>query len=352
MRKYPTFYEYLNAKGALVEKPVIDPSADQLDMPKPTAKDDPHQTNKTVKGKHDQVAEYLNAKGTLVDAPSIETVPDYDGPDDKAPPGGGANYKATGTPKAAAKGENGFGNMGEKSLKYNPANDSKKEKTVATWPKTTTEAFLEKTKGMSMAEFTRFMLEDCGCGVPQAAEDLPFVTAYSTGKIQPHPPEAIKYVVVLANKNDEVLGNLVHEIKGSGGLSKLLKTVLAHPEAYDELVGLMGDDNEGPNIAGSLARAMHSNFNKFLMDQEGMYESVAPPIGLDDEEEEGFGDNSFEEEPEDDHDMEGMDDEDHDDAGDDSDMDDIPHHAKPQRKLKKKFAWNHMLDAMKKYGLH
>lgn len=347
MRHYPTFFEYLNAQGSLVEKPKIDASADTAIIPKPKAKEDPHKANKTP-AKHKQLGEYLNAKGVLVDNPGTEVVPDYNGPTDAKPPGPGspAPYKAGNSNQAAAKGESGFGDMGEKSLKYEP--ETKKDKQVPTWPKTTTESFLAKTRGMSMSEFTKFMLEDCGCGgMPEAAEDLPFVTAYSTGKIQPHPPEAIKYVVVLANKNDGVLGNLVHEIKGSGGLGKLLKAILGHPESHDELVGLLGDDAEGPNLANSLARAMSMNYNKFLSDQEGMYESVAPPIGPDTEDDLGmdmdddteddddFSDNSFEEEPE--------------DRADDE-MDDIPGHVKP-KKLKKKFAWNHILDAMRKHGL-
>lgn len=384
--------------------------------------------------------EYLNGKGNIVEKPSVELVSDYHGPDDNTPPDSKVPYKTPLTPKAAQKGEKGFAELGDGKLVYEPNTDisyeTKKDvmkefavakartdakcdykgpfspapkggkpyvakpqsvgnkalgelgdaankyepDTVSVKP-TRTESFLNKTRSMSLGEFTKYMLKECGCG-QVSGDDLPYITAYSTGKIQPHPPEAIKYVTVLANKNDGILENLVSTIIDMGYLGKLMKAVLEHPQAYEELTGLLGDDKDGPARCKSFAGAMSNSYSKFLSDQEGMYESVSSPIGFEDEEdmedeenhdsqeeEEEFGDeegmegdeslgDGEEGDFEDDEEglkgdeefegEEGLEDEDFDDledgkevAHDEEEMDNRP------KRLKKKFAHHHLLDAMK-----
>lgn len=388
--------------------------------------------------------EYLNDKGKIVEKPEVERVSDYHGPDDKTPPSGKVPYKTPLTPKAAQKGEKGFAELGDGKLVYEPntevdyetKKDVMKEFTVAkartdakgdykgpfsSAPKdgkpyvakaqspgnkalgelgdeankyepdtakakpTRTESFLNKTRSMSLGEFTKYMLKECGCG-QVSGEDLPYITAYSTGKIQPHPPEAIKYVTVLANKNDGILENLVSTIIDMGYLGKLMKAVLEHPQAYEELTSLLGDDKDGPSRCKSFAGAMSNSYDKFVSDQEGMYESVSSPIGFEDEEDDTEEELSGEEEEEGEEDIvddeenglevdeegdfedEEVDDEEEDFGpdqeelegedelgdGDDREMEDeddssdseMDMEPKPKR-LKKKFAHHHLLNAMK-----
>jgi len=373
--------------------------------------------------------EYLNDKGSVVDKPDVETVPDYHGPDEKTPPNSKVPYKNPTTPKAGQKGEKGLSELGDDKLKYEPdtavkydvkkdvmkENMDAKGKVVAkattavvadykgpksdapkggkpyigkavkpgdkalgelgdselkyepdtdTSKPTKTESFLGKTKGMSLAEFTKYMLEECGCG-QVSGDDLPYVTAYTTGKFQPHPPEVIRYISALADKNQGVLDNLVSTVISMGYLSKLMKAIFEHPQAYEELTALFGDEEDGPSRCKSFAGAMGNSYNKFLSDQEGLYESVSGPIGFEDEDseeeeehhhhhdEEGSEDDEFEPEEEDLDDSDGEEDMDAEDQGEedfDSEMsgddheEDEPEHK--ERKLKKKFAHHHLLDAM------
>ena len=405
--------------------------------------------------------EYLNAKGKVVENPETKEVPDYEGPDEKFPPSGKVPYNTPVANKKPEEGEGGLADMGDSKLKYEPTKGSKYEvkkdvmkeymdekgkvlergredvkgeykikvpaspaggnskpyigsaikpgekslgevgdKDFIYEPdtknskkvNTKTEGFLNKTKGMSLSEFTKYMLKECGCGQVEG-DDLPYVTAYTTGKFQPHPPEVIRYISVLADKNNGILENLVGQMISMGYLNKLLKAVFEHPQAYEELVSLLGDDNDGPTRCKSFAGAMNNSYSKFLSDQENMYESVSSPIGfedemgeLDDSEEDHEGSEDDEEGGEEDYeDHEGSEDdeeggeedyedhedseddeevgeedyEDHEDSEDDQEdseesLDDSGEHAgdgdSASRKLKRKFAHNHLLDAMSKYN--
>ena len=398
--------------------------------------------------------EYMDAKGKVVDKPEVETVPDYHGPDDKYPPDSKVPYKTPVANKKPAAGESGLSELGDGKLKYDPTKNSNyevkkdvmkeymdekgkvlergredikgeyKSKVPACPPggnskpyvgsaikpgekglgelgdkdfvyepdtknspkiKTKTEGFLDKTKGMSISEFTKYMLKECGCGQVEG-EDLPYVTAYTTGKFQPHPPEVIRYISILANKNDGILENLVGQMISMGYLGKLLKAIFQHPQAYEELVSLLGDENDGPSRCKSFAGAMNNSYSKFVSDQESMYESVSSPIGFEDEEEEEphhhhddegeFDDESEEEgefddeseeggefddegdegefddegEDEGEFDDEGEDEGEFDDEGEDEgefDDEGEPSPEEDRPRLKKKFAHDHLLDAMR-----
>ena len=319
--------------------------------------------------------EYVDDQGKLVEKPDVETVADYKGPDPKSPPNKNASpYKPANdnVKSPTVKVEKGLADMGDDKLKYEPKTEYKQEVV-----KTKTEHFLNKTKNMSLAEFTKYMLDECGCG-PVNDADLPYVSAYTTGKIQPHPPEAIKYVVVLANKNENILDNVVREIKNSGMLSKLIKSLMSDPETYDELTNLFGDPTEGPNRCKMFAKSMNSSLRNFIKDQESMYESVSNPIGFEDEDMEDedmedmedMEDEDMEDmEDEDMEDMEDMEDEDEDEDEDmededmeDEDMEDMEDEdmedyftdkdfdvRSKEKKLKKKFAHHNLLDAMKEF---
>ena len=334
--------------------------------------------------------EYVDEKGKLVDAKTSD-VADYTGRDPKKP---------IGDPKAAPfKPENdetksptikvdddGLANMGDEKLKYEPKTEvelSKDPAAVSDKDILKVENFINKTKNMSASDFANFMLKECGCGMIED-EELPYVTSYSTGKFQPHPPETIKYIVVLANRNENILNNMIHEMKNSGMLGKLIRSLLSHPEAYDELTALLGDDAEGPSRCKLFAKSMNNSMNNFIKNQEDMYEAVSSPIGFDDEDMEDMEDMDDEDmEDMDDEDMEDMDDEDMEDMDDedmedmedmddedmedmddedmedmdDEDMEDMDDEDMedmedmPKRKLKKKFAHNNLIDAMKEFGI-
>ena len=231
--------------------------------------------------------EYVDDKGKLVDAKTSD-VADYTGPDPKTPPGDpkAEPFKAKNdkTKSPTVKADNdGLANMGDSKLKYEPDTEVKLSKdpaAVSDKDLTKVENFLSKTKNMSASEFTNFMLTEGGCGMIQDDEELPHVTAYTTGKFQPHPPETIKYVVVLANRNDNLLSNMVHEMKSSGMLGKLIKSLLSHPEAYDELTSLLGDESEGPSRCKMFAKSMNNSVSNFMKSQEDMYEAVSKPVGF------------------------------------------------------------------------
>ena len=206
------------------------------------------------------------------------------------------------------------------------------------------------------------------------------VNAYAPGKFHPHPQEAMQYIVALAGKNDRILEQLIHTMKKEGLLGKLIKTVMEHPEAHDELANTFGDENDGPRHSRAFARALHKQHADFMDKQSSMYESVAPPFGGDDDEfdgpEEGEGDaGELEDSPDDgqedgppdgeegDENQEGSPEGEEGDENqesppegeegeepseDDEESRQPPPQEKP-RKLKKKFAHHHLLDALSNF---
>lgn len=388
MAKFPSFLEYLNDKGQVVDKPGTEsvPDYNGPEEKTPPGSKVPYKTpaeNKApakgekgladmgdqklnykpeTEAKHevkpDVMKEYVDENGKVVEKAKTDVKADYKGKDVKAPKGG-KPYSAKDSKKPSKKEiDSGLGKLGDKELEYVP--DTVKAKKV-----TKTEGFLNKTKGMNLAEFTKYMLEECGCG--QVSDDtLPFITAYTTGKFQPHPPEVIRYVSVLADKNQGILENLVSQMVSMGYLNKLLKVIFEHPEAYEELTNLLSDE-QGPNRCSSLAGAMNNSYSKFLADQDGLYESVSSPMGFDpedmeEEDEEEDLEVSDEEGSEEDHDSEedyeseeeseSEDFSDEDEENSEDLVDDDESHSeekKAEKRLKKKFAHDHLLDAMKNH---
>jgi len=260
MKRYPKFLEYLNSKGKLQEKPTVDPMADQLDPA-----DDKAPPKAVTSG-----------KGWKIEAPSSKEAP--------------KPYKAPGVPVKPKAAESGFADKGSIPA-WNPKMDQGSSKNIPGgkeiegWKKGKTEAFIKKTKDMDIKEFTEYMIETCGCGVePQQLGDedsIPMVTSYAAGKFHPHPPEAIKYVVVLANKNDRVLESLIQELKRGGGMKKLVKALMDdHPETYDNFTDLLDDDEAGDQRANAMAKSMSEKLKTFT---DMMGESVVPPFGFEDE---------------------------------------------------------------------
>jgi hypothetical protein len=313
--------------------------------------------------------EYLDNKGKLVEKPEEKEVADYDGPDPKSPekpvtkgknwdakaPKGDEPkpYRASSKDSTPKKGEKGFADEGPKDLVYTP--DTKVKK------KSKTEQFLDTTKDMTLSEFTNHMLKECGCANHEEDDDLPMVTAYTSGKFHPHPPEAIRYVAVLANKNNRILDNFIHEMKRNNGLTKFLESLLDHPESYSIIADLLSHDEQGPSRTKKFTRAMDDVYTSFLKNHEDIYESVTPPFGVDAEEEEKEEeeDNGTETEDADSGNELGTDavadmnqlgdapkpDESPDEENGEMDSDGDNSSAMP-KKIKKRFAEDHLIEAM------
>lgn len=402
MPRLPSFLEYINEKGHVVDNPKVEkvPDYNGPDEKTPEGSKVPYKTpvankapekgesgladlgdeklkydptkNSKEEVKKDVMKEYVNEKGKVVEKGREDVKADYKGPFKDAPEGKNASPYVAKDETGKKKGEKGLAELGHEGCKYEPDTKNAKKPTK-------TEGFLNKTKGMSLSEFTKYMLEECGCG-QVSGEDLPSVTAYTTGKFQPHPPEVIRYISVLADKNQGILENLVSTVISMGYLNKLLKAIFEHPQAYEELTGLFSDDKDGPSRCNAFAGAMNNSYSKFLQDQAGLYESVSSPMGFDAEDlekdtedsEEDMGD----EESEEDSDSEEMSDDmsDFDDESEDSEEDmgdeeseedfedeeseedsEIPsddrdeEESSHERKLKKKFAHDHLLGAMRNH---
>ena len=377
MSRFPSFLEYMNEKGTVVEKPPVEqvPDYHGTEEKNPPGSKVPYKTpvsnkapakgesgladlgdanlkyeptkNSKEETKADALKEYVNEKGKVLEKGVEDIKADYRGPFEKAPEGSSDPYVAKDT--TSKKNEKALGELGYAPAVYEPNTKT------APKIKTKTESFIEKTKGMSISEFTKYMMQECGCGSVND-DTLPFITAYSAGKFQPHPPEAIRYVTVLADKNQGILENLVSQMISMGSLGKLMKVVFDHPEAYEELTNMMSDEGDGPTRCKSFAGAMNNSYTKFLSDQDGLYESVSSPVGfeaedMEGEEEEDFGDEDMEGEEEEDfgdEDMEGEDSEGSEEDFGDEDSEEKSHEPMPKR-LKKKFAHHHLLDAMKNH---
>ncbi len=229
--------------------------------------------------------EYLNNKKKLVTTPKKEEVPDYDGPTptkpDKPatsgdhwstgvkPKGTPAPYKGPGTDPGQKKGEKGgFGDMGDKELKYEPkagivdkageGGDKKKS-----WPNVATvklpgqkkvEAFLNHTKDMSLAEFAKYIKEQQQC-----EGEMPNVIAYAAGPFHPDPIQAIRYVTFLAAENQQIMSALLQEAKRIGCIDKMVDQLLDIPETYTEIVNKMSVD---PSVSNQIARAMNDQYQE------------------------------------------------------------------------------------------
>lgn len=189
--------------------------------------------------------EYVDHKNKVKNKPSIEQVPDYHGPQDAKPDkekkhkdaggkgqvGAASGYKSSTAPVNPNKGGKGFADEGDKALKYEPGNGwyggkdgvSKSEggvpggKSVATWPKTKTQEWVDDNKSVSLSEFTKKIKD-------QLAESDCNKNAYDT----------IRNVVELCQCNKKYVENLVREMKRNDLLSPLVTEMFRHQEVIVE----------------------------------------------------------------------------------------------------------------------
>lgn len=196
--------------------------------------------------------EYLDHKNKVKNDPKIEKVADYHGPQDSKPAkekkhkdAGGSGqvgetkgYKPSNSPVDPNKGKKngkGFADEGDKSLKYEPG-DTKTDKSaggvpggknVSGWPKTKTQEWVDRNKGVPMSEFTKRMQQEVGDDCSE--------NAYAT----------IRNVVELCQCNNKYVKNLVREMKRND-LLPLLSEAIAPPIHDDE------EDEEMSDLSGEM----------------------------------------------------------------------------------------------------
>lgn len=180
--------------------------------------------------------EYLNAKGKMQEKPKTDVVPDYEGPEEKAPEPNETDDLGYKAPKAFKKSPTPYApksDIKEKELEKGVAYAGDKDMVVK-FPelgKMSNEQFINTTKDLSTEDFIKVMNEHCGCEKKSA----PMVVAYSSGAYHPDPIQAIRYVSYLTNENENLLRALIHENKKFGGLEKLCERLMDYSEFYEVL---------------------------------------------------------------------------------------------------------------------
>ena len=217
--------------------------------------------------KYQKFAEYLDANSKLRATAPVKKIADFEGKVDTKPvkekkhkDAGGKGqdgeikpYKGGPDARDPNKGKlaDGFADKGDKKLKYTLTNDVGKAiegvpggKGAPTWPKTKTQEWVDRTKNMSLAEFTKTVRDEAleGCE-----------------KEVPH--NSIKETVSACKCNKKHVAALVREMKRNGLFGKLVSEMVQHPETFKALAILMERDE-------SYAR-------KFV---KAMNEMIAPPI--------------------------------------------------------------------------
>ena len=247
---------------------------------------------------HMRFQEYLDAKNKFTKSPKVKSVADFEGKTEDKPGkekmhknAGGKGQEGTPYPykagKATKPSKDGLVHSGDKNLVYKPdtkldyqkQNVSKSEmgvpggKKIASWPMTKTQEWVDRTKKMSLAEFTKK------------------VRSEALNNLDPSQIGSIQETVEICKKNKSSISNLVREMKRNGLFNNLMEELSNHEETYKAFANLMGSDEA---YSRKLVKAMS--------------EMVAPPIGGSDED-----------------DQKDMGDEDQDDQSDDSNMDDEDH---------------------------
>lgn len=228
---------------------------------------------------HMKFQEYLDRNNKLKTSGTVKQIADFEGSVDTKPAkekkhkdAGGKGqdgevkpYKGGTDAKDPNKGKlgDGFAQKGDAKLKYEPGDGwyggkngvSKSEEGVpggkkqATWPKTKTQEWVDRTKDMSLAEFTKTVRAEAMKGLDECA-------------CQESPHNSIKETIAVCKCNPKYVSALVREMKRNGLFGKLVKEMVDHPETFKALAILMERDEM---YARKLAKAMN--------------EMVAPPMG-------------------------------------------------------------------------
>lgn len=259
-----------------------------------------------------------------IKTPATEMVPDYKGPSSSAPPkaevdknAGGAKsnmapkpYMANKMAKNPNKSSDGFADMGDKELVYEPETvvKSSEHEKLPTWPKTTSVSeWLRNTKNMSNSSFISGMRNE--------------TNNMSYGQI--------KEAVHLCSKSQANMSQLVMELKRSNLIDSFLSEACKHENTIKAIIEEIKVNNTFQKMMNEMGYMDGDSSNgeeeddEFKIDGEG--EGDEDMEGDEDSED----DEDHEDEDDEDHDEEGEGDEDHDMEGEgegDHDMDGDEHH--------------------------
>ena len=227
--------------------------------------------------------EYLDRNKKLKTSATVKQIADFDGKVDTKPAkenkhkdAGGKGqsgemppYKGGTDGKDPNKGKlkDGFADKGDKKLKYEPDTDVPAKvgeggKKKATWPKTKTQEWIDKTKGMSLAEFTKTVRSEALKGLDECA-------------CQESPHNSIKETIAVCKCNQKYVSALVREMKRNGLFGKLMKEMVNHQETFKALTILMERDE---TYARKLAKAMNEMIAPPMGDEHGGMDLGGPPM--------------------------------------------------------------------------
>lgn len=112
----------------------------------------------------------------------------------------------------------------------------------------------EHARGLSDAEYIDFMMEQLDAA--RQARPITLVSDLNGNQFTPSPEETFRYVATLA-QNPLMLSRLVGSLKETGLLADLVRELADDRDAVNGLVGVLGDPDSGPQVAGRLAKAMY-----------------------------------------------------------------------------------------------
>jgi len=243
--------------------------------------------------------------------PKIAVVSDYDGPSPAAPEfgktpehSGGKGQSGKVHPYKGGKnapdpnkghGKDGLGHKGDKSHHYMPKTqhtNTVSNKELKSYPNIKTSEWINKTKGLSLAEFAKKVRTQRMKGLDEGTS-----VAY----------DAIRETVSVCQRNYSYIADVVLEMRRKGIFESVFAYMAQQPESMPVVTHLMETDY---TFARKLAEAVG--------------EMVGPPIGDEDHEEDHHDDEDMhhddEHEDEDDHDEDDHDEDDEDMHHDDEDM--------------------------------
>ena len=273
---------------------------------------------------HMKFQEYLERNKKLRTTAHVKKIADFEGKVDAKPSkevkhkdAGGKGqdgevkpYKSGSDAKDPNKNKmkDGFAEKGDKKLNYQPDTFNGKNKgeegvpggkKAISWPKTKTQEWVDKTKRMSLSEFTKKIrgevldgLNECSC--------------------QETPHDSIKETIDICKCNERYIPALVREMKRNGLFEKLMQEMVNHTETFDALAKFM----ENEVYARKLAKAMNEMVAGPMSNEDGdmnLLKKKKKPVPMDD-----MDDKHDDEMDNDDHEDE-MDNDDHEDNDADSD---------------------------------
>ena len=273
--------------------------------------------------------EYLKDAKNIVEKPETETVPDYKGPSNNAPPkdqmdkfAGGSGPKGSAKPYSSGqnaanpnKSEKGFAHEGDKDLKYEPKTDldhkdAAKGDVLKSWEKTSSVSeWLHKTRKLSNANFIKEMKnENVDYGI-------------------------IRETIEKCSTSKRNISQLVMEMKRNGLLNKFVKELCLHESAIPSILkGMKNNSLFSKYLNEMFDKKPKKDFDEFDdgedFTQSKMSDEDESELDMDDMDmgsDEAMGDETDDMDDESDEDMDDMEmdsDEDMDDESDE-DMDDM-----------------------------